>query len=352
MTEAIRHRGVQAALLAAVLFGLAAPFGKLLVGATDPFLLAGLLYLGSGLGLALWRRLTGRPRERLAADERPWFAGAVLAGGVVGPALLMVGLAGMAASEAALLLNAEAVFTALIAWFVFRENVDARVALGFAAIAAGAVLVATGGGLATGGVETGGLWPSLAVLGACLAWGVDNNLTRRVSLADASWIACVKGLVAGSVNTAIGLALGASLPAAPGLAAALLLGFLAYGVSLTLFVVGLRELGTARAGAYFATAPFFGALIAVAMGEPLTLPLVLAAALMAVGVWLHLSERHVHAHTHAEEEHSHWHTHDLHHRHAHAVPVSPGTWHRHRHRHDAMTHTHPHYPDAYHRHAH
>ncbi len=347
MIEAVGHRGVQAALAAAVLFGLAAPFGKLLVGTTDPLLLAGLLYLGSGLGLALWRRVSGRPAERLAPDERPWFAGAVLAGGVVGPALLMLGLAGMAASEAALLLNAEAVFTALIAWLVFRENVDARVALGFVAIAGGAVLIATGGGLATGG-----LWPSLAIVGACLAWGIDNNLTRRVSLADASWIACVKGLVAGGVNTALALALGASLPAVPGLAAALALGFLAYGVSLTLFVVALRELGTARAGAYFATAPFFSAVIALAMGAPLTLPLLLAAALMAVGVWLHLSERHGHGHSHAAEEHSHWHSHDEHHRHAHALPIPAGIRHRHPHRHEALTHAHSHYPDAHHRHVH
>lgn len=345
MRGAIGHRGVQTALAAAVLFGLAAPFGKLLVGSIDPFLLAGLLYLGSGLGLALWRRAAGRPRERLAADERRWFAGAIVAGGIAGPALLMLGLKGMAASEAALLLNAEAVFTALIAWVVFRENVDLRVGLGFAAIAAGAVLIATGGGVAVGG-----LWPSLAVLGACLAWGIDNNLTRRVSLADASWIACVKGLVAGSVNTAIGLALGAALPGAAGLGGALLLGLFAYGVSLTLFVVALRELGAARAGAYFSTAPFFGAVIAVAMGEPLTATLVVAAGLMAAGVWLHLSERHEHAHSHPALEHMHWHTHDLHHRHA--VPLAAGAWHRHPHRHEAMTHSHPHYPDAHHRHVH
>jgi drug/metabolite transporter (DMT)-like permease len=259
----------------------------------------------------------------------------------------MLGLAGMAASEAALLLNAEAVFTAAIAWIVFRENVDLRVGLGFAAIAAGAVLVATGGGLAVGG-----LWPSLAVLGACLAWGIDNNLTRRVSLADASWIACVKGLAAGSVNTAIGLALGAALPPAGALAGALLLGFLAYGVSLTLIVVALRELGTARAGAYFATAPFFGAAVAVGMGEPVTGILAAAGALMALGVWLHLSERHAHAHTHEAVEHTHWHTHDAHHMHAHAVAVPAGTWHRHPHRHEAITHSHAHYPDAHHRHVH
>ena len=347
MNEAVRNRGVQAALAAAVLFGLAAPFGKRLLGNTDPFLLAGLLYLGSGLGLATWRRVQRLPTERLAAGERPWFAGAILAGGVIGPALLMLGLAGMAASEAALLLNAEAVFTALIAWFVFRENVDGRVALGFAAIAAGAVLIATGGAFAAAR-----LWPSVAVLGACLAWGLDNNLTRRVSLADASWIACVKGLVAGCVNTALAFALGAALPPAGALAAALLLGFLAYGVSLTLFVVALRELGTARSGAYFGTAPFFGALIAVAMGEPLTATLLLAAALMALGVWLHLSERHDHEHTHAAHAHSHWHVHDLHHMHDHPHPVAPGTRHRHWHRHEALTHAHAHYPDSHHRHVH
>lgn len=347
MIEAIGHRGVQAALAAALLFGLAAPLGRILAAATDPFLLAGLLYLGSGLGLAAWRRATRVPAAWLSSDERPWFAGAVLAGGVVGPVLLMAGLAGMAASGAALLLNAEAVFTALIAWVVFRENVDARVGLGFLAIAAGAALI-TAGGMIT----AGDLWPSLAILGACLAWAIDNNLTRRVSLADASWLACVKGFVAGGINTMIGLALGASLPAAPGLAGALVLGFVAYGVSLTLFVVALRELGTARAGAYFGTAPFFGALLAVAMGEPVTGTLVAAGGLMALGVWLHLAERHVHAHSHAAEEHVHWHAHDLHHRHAHAVPVMPGTWHRHAHRHEAVTHTHPHYPDAHHRHVH
>jgi drug/metabolite transporter (DMT)-like permease len=347
MRQAFGHRGVQAALGAALLFGLAAPFGKVLAGAIDPFLLAGLLYLGSGVGLAIWRRAAGRPPERLAPEEARWFAGAVLAGGVVGPVLLMVGLAGMAASEAALLLNAEAVFTAAIAWIVFRENVDWRVGAGFVAIAAGAGLIATGGGLAAGG-----LMPSLAVLGACLAWGIDNNLTRRVSLADATWIACVKGLVAGSVNVAIGLALGASLPGPAGLAGALVLGLLAYGVSLSLFVVGLRELGTARAGAYFATAPFFGAVIAVALGEPLTGVLLVAAGLMAVGVWLHLSETHEHEHAHAETEHSHWHSHGLHHDHDHAVPVAPGTWHRHAHAHAAVRHSHRHYPDAHHRHAH
>lgn len=347
MRAALADRGVQAALGAAVLFGLAAPLGKLLLGAVDPFLLAGLLYLGSGLGLQAWRIATRAETPVLPSADRPWLAGAILAGGVIGPVLLMSGLAGMAASGASLLLNAEGVFTALLAWFVFRENVDRRIALGMAAMVAGAVVLTL-----AGGVLRAAILPSLLVLGACLAWAIDNNLTRRVSLADASWIASVKGLTAGTVNTAIALAAGAALPGAGPLAGALLLGFLAYGLSLTLFVLALRALGTARTGAYFSVAPFFGALLALALGEPVTSALALAGALMALGVWLHLTERHEHAHTHAPELHDHWHIHDAHHLHDHPEPVAPGTRHRHAHRHAAMIHSHPHYPDAHHRHAH
>ena len=346
--DALRNPAIQAALTSALLFGVAAPFGKLLVGVVDPFLLAGLLYLGSGIGLFLWRRASGQPRVTLPRAETPWLAGAVFAGGVIGPVLLMAGLAGMDASAASLLLTAEGVFTALIAWFVFRENFDRRVALGMVAITAGALLLATGGAFRLGDVL-----PSLLVLGACLAWGIDNNLTRRVSLTDASWLASVKGLVAGPVNIAIALALGAHLPEAAAVAMALLLGFFAYGLSLALFVVALRGLGTARAGAYFGVAPFLGALVAVALlGEPATPVLLAAGALMAFGVWLHLTESHAHEHHHAPMEHSHWHFHDAHHLHGHAEPVAAGTWHSHPHPHAALTHSHPHFPDAHHRHRH
>lgn len=348
MMGALRDPAIQAALASALLFGLAAPLGKLLVGAVDPFMLAGLLYLGSGLGLLIWRRATRQPEARPERAELPWLAGAILAGGVVGPVLLMAGLAGMDASVASLLLTAEGVFTALVAWFVFRENFDGRVALGMVAITAGAVLIATGGQF-----EMGDLVPSLLVLGACLAWGIDNNLTRQVSLTDASWLAMVKGLVAGPVNVTIALVLGAGLPRTPALGAALLLGFLAYGVSLTLFIFALRGLGTARAGAYFGVAPFLGAAFAVTlMGETLTFGLLAAGALMALGVWLHLTETHEHDHTHLAMEHTHWHRHDAHHLHDHPYPVAPGTWHSHPHRHTAMTHSHRHYPDAHHRHRH
>lgn len=345
--EGLRQPGVPAALGAALLFGTGTPLAKWLLDTLSPWLLAGLLYLGSGLGLALYRHLRGAPRVRLARHEVPWLAGAILAGGVAGPLLLLSGLASMPASDASLLLNAEGVFTALLAWFAFRENVDRRIALGMAAIVAGAAILSW-----PGETRFAGLWPTLAVLGACLAWGIDNNLTRRIALHDATWIAAVKGLVAGSVNLALAGALGASLPALPQLAGALLVGLLAYGVSLALFVTALRHLGTARTGAYFSVAPFFGAVLALLLGEPPTLPLLAAGALMALGTWLHLTESHRHEHTHAALEHEHEHVHDAHHQHAHDTPPAPGGKHRHRHAHQVLRHTHPHFPDAHHRHKH
>ena len=347
-TTGLRQPGVAAVLGAALLFGAGTPLAKLLLAQASPWLLAGLLYLGSGLGLGAVRRLRRAPAVQLSRAEWPWLAGAVLAGGVVGPVLLMLGLTRMPASGASLLLNAEGVLTALLAWLAFRENVDRRIALGMTAIALGAVVLSW-----PGQARFAGAWPALAVLGACLAWAVDNNLTRKVSLADASWIASVKGLAAGSINLALAFGLGAAtLPRAPIVAASLLVGFLAYGVSLTWFVLGLRHLGTARTGAYFSIAPFFGAVLAVALGEPVTAPLLLAGALMAVGIWLHLTERHSHEHTHEPLAHEHMHVHDAHHRHRHDPPVPPGTRHSHWHQHEALTHTHPHFPDVHHRHKH
>lgn len=347
--------GVAAAMGAALLFGASVPLAKPLLAHTSPWMLAALLYLGSGVGLALLRVLRRQPLQALQGTEWRWLAGAIVAGGMLGPVLLMLGLANMPAAHASLLLNAEGVLTALLAWVVFRENVDRHVALGMLVIVVGGLVLAwPAGGRSTLASETAalGLWPALAVIGACLAWAVDNNLTRKVSLADASWIAAVKGLAAGSINLALAFGLGATLPAAPVVAASLLVGFLAYGVSLTWFVLGLRHLGTARTGAYFCIAPFFGALLAVVLGEAVTVPLLLAGALMAVGIWLHLTERHSHEHTHEPLAHEHPHVHDAHHLHRHDPPVPPGTRHSHWHRHDVLTHTHPHFPDAHHRHPH
>lgn len=339
--------GAGAALLAAVIFGAGTPLAKALIAGVGPWMLAGLLYLGSGLGLAALRWLRRAPVARLASSEWPWLLGAVLAGGVIGPVLLMFGLSGMSASGASLLLNAEGVFTALLAWFAFKENFDRRIALGMVAIVAGAVMLSW-----PGEAQFGSLWPALAVTSACLAWAIDNNLTRKVSLSDASWVAMVKGLAAGSANLAIASALGARLPSFGALAGAAVLGFLAYGISLTLFVVALRHLGTARTGAYFSVAPFFGALLAITLlDEPVTPGLMLAGALMALGVWLHLSERHEHPHRHEAMEHEHEHGHDVHHDH-HPPGEERPLRHSHRHRHAPMSHSHEHFPDEHHRHSH
>ena len=348
--------GVLAALGSAFLFGAGTPLAKWLLGQMSPWMLAGLLYLGSGLGLALYRAWRGAAWPRLAPGELRWLAAAVLCGGALAPVLLLVGLSALPASHAALLLNAEAVLTALLAWWVFKENFDRRIAAGMAAIVAGALVLSwpfSGAGAAAPGAQAAtSLWPALAVLLACLCWALDNNFTRKVALTDASWIACVKGLAAGTTNLALALLGGAALPGAWQIAAALGVGFLAYGVSLALFVLALRHLGASRAGAYFSTAPFVGALFAVLwLGEPVTWPLLAAALLMGWGIWLHLTEHHAHSHQHEALEHAHLHDHDdAHHEHPHA-PAVAGT-HSHSHRHEPQEHSHAHYPDAHHQHSH
>nr|WP_315430409.1 EamA family transporter [uncultured Albidiferax sp.] len=340
------------ALSAALLFGLATPLAKLLLNSVSPLMLAALLYLGSGLGLACVRLLRRQSTVLPQGPEWLWLAGAVLAGGVAGPVLLMLGLGGFSASGASLLLNSEGVLTALLAWVVFKENFDRRIALGMLAIVAGALVLGWPG---PAGLQGGSLASAGLIVAACLAWAIDNNLTRKVSLADAGFIAMAKGLAAGSVSLLLAWASGAVLPPASVVAQAALLGFASYGVSLVLFVLALRHLGTARTGAYFAVAPFAGALLSVwLLDEPVTWQLLLGGALMALGVLLHLAERHVHAHEHGPQEHDHMHTHgaDEHHRHDHPFPVAAGTSHRHLHQHLPLVHTHPHFPDAHHGHRH
>ena len=341
------------AMLSALLFGASTPFAKLVLGnGVNPWLLASLLYLGSGIGLALvhlGRKVIGRGEAEapLVRSDLPWMALVILCGGAVAPVLLMAGLATTPASTASLLLNLEGLATLAIAWLVFRENVDRRLLIGAAAILGGAVLLSWRGGPVGGGLGM------LAIVGACLAWGIDNNLTRKLSSADPVQIAMLKGLAAGTVNLALALALGAPLPAVPVVAGAALIGFLGYGISLVMFVLALRHLGTARSGAYFSTAPFIGALLAVVMfGEAVTLSLILAGILMAIGLWLHLTESHGHEHAHEALEHDHRHVHDSHHQHDHPPGLAWGEPHSHPHRHTPMVHRHDHYPDLHHRHNH
>jgi drug/metabolite transporter (DMT)-like permease len=351
----MKSKPVIYALLSALLFGVSTPAAKALLGSTEPAILAGLLYCGAGLGAAVFRRLlramtsdSTLQQAALTKTDLPWLAGAIVAGGVVGPLLLMLGLSRTEAAAASLLLTLEGVATALMAWFIFYENFDRRIALGMACLVAGALVLSW-----TGAPTLSTLLGPLAIVGACVAWGLDNNFTRKVSLADPLQIVELKGLIAGPCNVALALWSGSTLPAPGAIAAAALVGMLGYGASLALFVLALRSLGTARTGAYFSTAPFFGAATAVlVMAEPLSAQLLVAAALMAVGVWLHVTEHHDHSHRHAPMAHEHAHTHDVHHRHEHGPLDLTGEPHSHWHRHEALEHAHPHTPDEHHRHRH
>jgi drug/metabolite transporter (DMT)-like permease len=350
----MKRRAVIFALLSAALFGASTPAAKALLGTVDPAILAGLFYCGAGIGIAVLRRLL-RPlmgdavaQAPLSGSDVPWLAGAIAAGGILGPILLMMGLLRTDAATASLLLTLEGVATALLAWFVFHENFDRRIALGMGFLVAGAVVLAW-----SGTPSLSNIIGPLAIVGACLAWGLDNNLTRKVSLADPLQIVELKGLVAGPINLVIGLSVGGVLP---NLSATLLdgiVGFLGYGVSLAFFVLALRDLGTARTGAYFSTAPFIGAIAAILfLHEPITVRLLVAGGLMAFGVWLHLTEVHEHDHEHVPLEHAHSHSHDEHHRHRHAPDDPPGEPHTHSHKHVRLRHRHPHMPDMHHTHRH
>lgn len=343
--------GILSALTSAILFGASVPAAKVLLGTVDPWMLAGCFYLGAGVGLAVLAVIRkaskgARSEAPLRTSDLPRLALAVAFGGVAAPVLLMSGLARVGAGTASLLLNFEGLATMAIAWLAFREATDRRVVAGALAILAGGIVLAFPGRI---DLQPGALLVALA----CVGWGIDNNLTRSLSLSDPVRIASIKGLVAGPVNLALGLSLGATLPDARMAVTAAAVGFVGIGLSLVLFVLALRDLGTARTSAYFSLAPFVGAALAVvALGEPVTAALLIAAVLMGIGLWLHLDERHEHVHEHEPVEHEHLHTHDEHHRHQHGPHDPSGEPHVHVHQHVRLLHRHPHYPDSHHRHAH
>lgn len=342
--------GVPIALASALLFGASTPFSKLLLGLLEPQMLAGALYLGAGFGLAALRRASAASgaladEAPLRKSDLPWLGAAVFFGGVLGPLLLMLGLAETDAASASLLLNLESLATMGLAWLVFRENVDRRLLVGAFAILIGAALLSwSGQGVALGR-------GAALIAAACLAWGIDNNLTRKLSAADPTQIAMIKGLLAGSVNIGFALWRGATAPSPMLLGAAGIIGFLGIGLSLAAYIRALRDLGAARTGAYFSLAPFIGAALSlVILREPFTARLFVAGLLMAFGLWLHLTEKHVHEHEHEAIEHEHSHVHDAHHRHAHEGTAHEP--HSHWHRHEPLRHVHLHYPDLHHQHRH
>ena len=347
----MRHASIIFALLAAILFGGSIPLAKFFVGNLNFFMLAGLLYFGSGLGLFLFRLARDKTWKPSGLQHREWrwLFGAIFFGGIVGPLGLVYGLATVSGAVASLMLNLESVFTALLAWIVFKENANKRVVLGMVFIVLGGVVLSWQPGASDGSSPLG----LFAITLAGLCWAIDNNLTRKVSAADALFIACSKGVLAGVVNCTIGVTIGEQLPELNIILSAMTLGLFGFGISLVLFVLALRGLGAARTGAYFSTAPFIGSAVAIlTLGESVEVSFWIASVLMLIGVWLHLTEVHDHMHTHEPLEHEHFHNHDEHHQHKHESHEILEKPHSHLHRHDGITHQHPHFPDIHHQHSH
>ena len=341
-------------LLSAALFGLSVPLSKRLLQDVDALVLAGLLYLGAFLGLALSaaaRRIAHpRPAPRSAAlsgRDIPWLTGAILCGGIVGPIALLLGLQRMSGFAASLLLNLEGLMTALIAVWVFGEHAGRRLWLAMSAM--------TGAGIfltwdpATGSFTWSG---ALLIVLAMAAWGADNNFNRNIADKDAGRIARAKGLAAGLFSLGLAVALGRPLPGWQTAAAGLLLGAFSYGLSLVLYIRGLAGLGAFRAGAFFCVGPFIGAAASMLiLGESPRWAMAPGTLFMAAGVAVILLERHAHGHRHERLVHSHPHGHsDGHHAHVHEGPSSGP--HAHEHAHGATDHSHSHWPDIHHRHGH
>ncbi|WP_058468531.1 DMT family transporter [Fluoribacter gormanii] len=342
------------AIFSAILFGAATPAAKFLLEKINPLLLAGLLYLGSAIGLFIIFFIqscfpkSGKNEASLRYSDVPWLCSAVLLGGIIGPVLLMAGLIRLPAASASLLLNLESVFTALIAWIAFKEHVDRNIALGMMSIVVGSMMLSWKESFTYQNFSG-----PVLITAACFCWALDNNLTRKISAANPLQIAMIKSLIAGLTNTVIAITYGAILPADAFLFFAGIVGFLGYGLSLLLFILGLRYIGTARTGAYFSLAPFVGAGLAIIfLNESVSLQLILASLFMGFGIWLHVSEYHAHGHHHEEMEHDHRHVHDDHHQHEHQPTDPSGEPHSHWHKHKPLYHSHPHFPDIHHRHKH
>ena len=351
-------RPLVAVLASAVLFGASMPLAKLLLGGIPPVALAGLLYAGAFLGLAVYRGMAGCARRwsrslgsageaPLEKRDLPWLAGAILSGGIGAPILLMLGLSRVTGFAGSLLLNFEAAATALIAVFLFRENAGRRVWAALALMTAGGVLLSWNSG--QGRLELSG---PLLILAAMAGWGLDNNLTRRISDKNPVQIAMAKGLVSGAFSLGLAFALGQGVSLRLPVLAGLTVGALGYGLSLVLFIKGLKGLGAFRAGALFSIAPFAGALASIlVLGDRVRPGLAAAGLLMAAAVVFVVRDKHAHAHHHPRMTHSHAHVHaDLHHNHAHEGDVREP--HLHGHVHAETDHFHGHWPDSDHRHGH
>lgn len=342
------------ALIAASLFGASAPFSKLLLGEMQPVLLASFLYLGSGIGLTIYKFIqrTGFKNSYREAEigkrDWPWLIGATISGGIAAPIVLMVSLKQTPAATASLLLNFEGVATALIAVLVFEESVGKRIWSAVFLITLASVLLS---------MDLAAKWGfslgAVGILCACTLWGIDNNFTRNISAKDPVMIVAIKGTVAGCFSLFVAFLLGYSLPSAFKILLSLALGLFCYGLSIVFFILSMRELGSGRTSAYFASAPFIGAALSfLIFREPPNTLFVVSFPIMVLGAFLLFGEEHAHLHTHFETEHEHSHHHeDGHHLHEHPA-IAKNQPHSHPHKHEDLTHEHTHTPDIHHRHGH
>ncbi|HNH06782.1 MAG TPA: DMT family transporter [Anaerolineales bacterium] len=337
------------ALIAALFFGASAPIAKLLLGDDiAPIFLAAFLYLGSGAGTFLFR-LTQRMRSKdaeadIKSPDIKWLAGAIIAGGILAPIILMISLQNTPASTASLLLNFEGVGTTLIALLFFKEAIGRRAWIAILVITLASIFLSTnfdeGFGLSLG---------ALGIILACVLWGVDNNFTRNISGKDPLAIVAWKGLVAGTFSFFLAYFLGNTLPSLTVILGTLVLGFVSYGLSTMLFIRSMRGLGAARTSALYGTAPLAGVLLSIFLfGEIPSFSFVIAAVLMIGGALLLINEEHSHSHTHTAMFHEHSHSHDDS---AHGHDTAKGV-HSHEHEHPAEEHEHDHMPDIHHRHGH
>jgi len=341
-------RGALYGIAAAALFGASTPFAKLLVPHVHPLMLASLLYFGATVALAIVTAAGPRPEASLRWADAPRLAAIILTGGVLGPSLMLIGLARVSAVTASLLLNLEAPFTILFAVLLFGEHLGRKEAVAAGLLILGALLLAWAPGELSGSAV--GL---IAIAAACISWGFDNNLTQRLSLRDPIAIVRWKAFGSSAANMTLALLLGASLPATSVVVAALTIGAASYGVSIVLDTYALRLIGAAREAAYFATAPFFGALMGMLLlGERIGSQESAAAVLMIAGIVVLLRERHLHLHEHDELTHDHIHIHDEHHQHAHDAGLTSAEPHAHEHHHAPLSHAHAHSSDVHHRHRH
>jgi len=346
-------KNYKAALVAAFFFGCITPGTKFFIKTLPPQIMAGILYLAAGIGLLsilLLKKNFHSSLSRVQKVDYKWFALATLFGGIIGPAFLTYGISRISGSTASLLLNLEAVLTSLIAWFIFKEHFEKKIVYGMILIVIGCFTLSLNSTSASGVDTLGGF--TLICL-ACLSWGIDNNVTRKISHLDPVLLASFKGLIAGTSNIFLGLLIGERVAANIDILSTGLLGFFGIGISLVAFIISLASIGTARTGAVFSTAPFIGSLISITiLGESLSLPVIIALVFMGCGVWFHFSEDHDHEHPHEDLSHDHEHTHDDHHQHKHSHAAESNSCHTHKHTHKVTTHKHPHFPDIHHQHAH